>query len=54
MFAARHQPELAQLLHHLVGDLVIAPDGLHVVIVVQQVDQLELGGGILFVERDDQ
>jgi hypothetical protein len=42
----------AQLLHHLVGDFVVAPHGLHVVIVVQHVDQLEQRCGGLFVEND--
>ena len=29
-----------ELLHHLVGNVVIAPDGLDIVIIVERIDQL--------------
>src|ERR1017187_10469033 len=38
--------ESSQLFHHRVADLLIAPYGLHVVVVVEHVDQLEQGGGV--------
>lgn len=34
-------PSFTQLFHHRVGDVIIAPHGLHVVVIVERVDQLE-------------
>src|SRR6476661_1266097 len=39
-------------LHHLVGDLVIAPDGLDVVILLEAVDQLDQLAGIVAADLD--
>src|SRR5690606_3257317 len=41
-----------ELLHHLVGDLVIAPHGLHVVVVLERVDQLEQRLRVAFGDFD--
>src|SRR3546814_602210 len=48
----REGEESTQLLHDLVGDFVIAPDGLDVVIVLQRVDQLHQRRRIAFVHFD--
>src|SRR3546814_19183375 len=39
----------AEFLHHVVGDFVIAPDGLDVVVVVEHVAQPEQRRGVAFV-----
>src|SRR3546814_20307191 len=42
----------AEFLHHVVGDFVIAPDGLDVVVVVEHVEQPEQRRGVPFVNLD--
>src|SRR3546814_12399519 len=37
----RLRMDLTQLLHHFVGDFIIAPDGLDIIVVIERVDQLE-------------
>src|SRR3546814_16355380 len=37
----RLRMDLTQLLHHFVGDFIIAPDGLDIIVVIERVDQLK-------------